>query len=71
MGERGWASALAQAAGLGVLLAAHTAVGAAVGYYLDTRLQTGPWLLLAGSLAGMGLGLRQVLASVRRLEGSR
>jgi len=69
--DRRWAVALAQAAGLGMVLAASTALGGGVGYYLDNRWQTGPWLLLLGVLAGMGLGLYQIVSSLRRFEGGR
>ena len=68
MGGKRWAMALAQAAGLGMLLAVNTALGAGAGYYLDSRWRSGPWLLLLGSLVGMGLGLYQVIAALRGLE---
>ena len=68
--DRRWAAALAQAAGLGMLLAINTGIGGGIGYYLDSRWGTGPWLLLVGSLAGMGLGLYQVVSVLRGLERS-
>ena len=70
MADRRWAAALAQAAGLGMLLAINTGIGGGIGYYLDSRWGTGPWLLLVGSLAGMGLGLYQVVSVLRGLERS-
>ncbi len=66
-----WAVALAQAAGLGMVLGTSTALGAGIGYYLDGRWKTGPWLLLLGIMAGMGLGLHQIVSTLRRFERGR
>jgi len=48
------------------------ALGTAVGFLLDSRLDTDPWLLLAGAVAGVGAGLflmiRSSLAYARREE---
>jgi len=46
-----------------------TAAGAGVGYYLDQRWATVPWLTLAGTLCGMGAGFFEVVSVIRRLEG--
>jgi F0F1-type ATP synthase assembly protein I len=37
-----------------------------IGYWLDSRLGTSPWLLLAGVVVGLGAALRR-LWSLRRL----
>jgi len=46
------------------------ALGTGVGYFLDWRLGTRPWLLLVGAVAGLGTGLflmlRSALAYARR-----
>ena len=42
--------------GLGTTLAATVLAGLGVGYWLDERLGTAPWLLLAGGTLGVGAG---------------
>ena len=46
------------------------ALGTGVGYFLDWRLGTRPWLLMAGATVGLGAGLffmlRSALAYSRR-----
>ena len=41
-------------------------LGIWVGYWLDGRLGTSPWLTLAGALAGMALGFYNVIVVVLR-----
>jgi ATP synthase protein I len=41
---------------LGVMMVAPMLLLGGLGYWLDGRFGTGPWLLLAGLLAGMGVG---------------
>jgi F0F1-type ATP synthase assembly protein I len=53
--------------GLGFTLGLMTAAGAGVGYYLDQRWGTVPWLTLAGTLCGMGAGFFEVVSVIRRL----
>ena len=53
--------------GLGFMLAAMTALGAWLGYYLDNRWGTGPWLTLVGTLGGMGAGFFEVAAVLRQV----
>jgi F0F1-type ATP synthase assembly protein I len=38
-----------------------TVLPAAGGYWLDQKLQTEPWVLIAGALLGMGLGAVQLM----------
>lgn len=44
-------------------------VGGAVGYFLDRKLHTAPWLLLAFGLLGFALGVLEILR-VFRTTGS-
>ena len=68
---RGPMRALRLVGGLGFVLAATTALGAWLGYYLDGRWGTGPWLTLVGTLVGMGVGFFEVAEVVRRMgEGT-
>lgn len=55
--------------GLGFVLAATTALGAGLGYYLDGRWRTDPWLTLVGTLVGMGAGFYEVFSMTRRVGG--
>jgi F0F1-type ATP synthase assembly protein I len=44
-------------AGLGTQFAATLGVFGALGWWLDTKLGSSPWLLIVGIFAGFGLGL--------------
>lgn len=44
------------------------AIGAGIGYWLDTTFGTGPWLTLFWLLAGVIAGFRSLLRVVRKLE---
>lgn len=46
----------------GTQLAVSVLVGVYVGYRLDARWGTGPWLFLLGSALGLGLGMYSFLA---------
>ncbi|MBI4249960.1 MAG: AtpZ/AtpI family protein [Elusimicrobia bacterium] len=46
----------------GTQLAASVLTGFLVGWWLDRRFKSTPWLLLAGSAAGLFVGLYQFLA---------
>lgn len=52
-----WAFAL----GAGTELVVSVLAGFLAGQWLDGRLGTGPWLMLAGALAGISLGLYQLI----------
>jgi F0F1-type ATP synthase assembly protein I len=41
---------------IGFMLVAPTVLGGAIGYWLDRRFGTRPWLLLGGLLFGMAAG---------------
>ena len=58
----------ARAAALVSQMAVVTVLGGLVGQQLDTRLQTAPWLLLAGFLGGFAIGLFTFLRFVLRVE---
>lgn len=42
--------------------------GLALGYYLDAWLGTAPWLLVAGTFAGMGAAVSRLIALTRRFQ---
>lgn len=71
MGDRlrGPMRAVGLVGGLGFVLAATTALGAWGGRYLDDRWGTGPWLMLVGTLLGMGAGFFEVFSTMRRVGG--
>ena len=50
--------------GLGFELAAPPLIGVFVGYYLDRRLATTPWLLIAGALLGIVAGFYSFFRTV-------
>ena len=54
--------------GLGLMLGASVGLGALLGWYLDGRWGTSPWLTLTGTLLGTGAGLYEVLNALREYE---
>jgi len=50
--------------GLGTTLAVTVLAALGLGYWLDTRLGTRPWLLLAGGGLGIGAALYQFIRTV-------
>ena len=61
----GFLNQLAIAMELPFVLVGGVVIGGAIGYFLDQKLHTGPWLLLAFGLAGFAGGLKELL---RRLN---
>ncbi len=53
---------------LGVVLVACVGMGVALGYWLDERWNTKPWLLLAGSLFGIATGFYHFFKTILFLE---
>ncbi len=51
-------------AGLGTQFAATLGVFGALGWWLDTRLGSSPWLLLVGIFTGFGAGLYSMIAKL-------
>jgi ATP synthase protein I len=45
---------------LGIELVANTFVGLALGYWLDKKFNSSPWLLIAGILLGSAAGFLQI-----------
>ena len=64
---RGPMRAVGLAGGLGLVLGLMTVLGAWLGYYLDGRWGTGPWLTFVGTLCGMGAGFFEVVVVLRRM----
>jgi len=53
---------------LGMEFALSEVLGAGVGYWLDTRWGTLPWMLLAGVCGGFGLGMYIVWRRAKELS---
>jgi F0F1-type ATP synthase assembly protein I len=51
-------------AGVGMQYAATIGVFAVLGYWLDGKLGSGPWLLLTGVFVGFGLGLVSLVSKL-------
>ncbi|HAM34431.1 MAG TPA: hypothetical protein DEB40_05470 [Elusimicrobia bacterium] len=64
---RPWVAAL----GAGTELAACVLAGLFLGRWLDGVWRTDPWLMCLGALAGMALGLYQLIRLARSLAGRR
>lgn len=67
--QRGPMQTVGMVGGLAFVLGATTALGALIGYYLDGRWGTAPWLTLVGTLLGMAAGFFEVVTVLRRVEG--
>jgi F0F1-type ATP synthase assembly protein I len=66
-----WGNALRDSApyiGIGTTLAVTMVLGLGVGYWLDQRLKTSPWLLFAGGLLGMIVAFYQFFRTVAGLK---
>ena len=46
-------------------------VGFGIGWWLDGRFDTSPWLSLVGLLAGIGAAFKALVRLVRELDGGR
>jgi ATP synthase protein I len=53
---------------LGLEMGLSVAVGAAMGYYADRWLKTGPWLLFIGICFGAAAGFRSLYRAMKRME---
>jgi hypothetical protein len=65
--DRGPIHALASLGGLGLLFGLYTALGTLIGYYLDEKWGTSPWLLISGMLLGIGAGFFEVITLAKRV----
>ena len=65
-GDRGRSTAmeLGRYAGLGLQFAASLALFGALGWWLDSRLSTDPWLMILGMLGGAALAFVSLLRAV-------
>ncbi len=59
---------LAALGGLGFSMAALVIGGALLGYYLDGRWGTSPWLTIAGLFLGLGAGFFEVITMAKKAE---
>ena len=57
--------------GLGIEVGAAVGIGAGLGYWLDQKLGTHPWLLLLFTGFGIVAGIKAVLREVRRLQAQK
>ena len=53
---------------IALLLAVATLLGGGVGYYLDSRWHSRPWLTLAGVLIGLAGGFVEMFEMLKRYE---
>ncbi|MBI5167703.1 MAG: AtpZ/AtpI family protein [candidate division NC10 bacterium] len=53
---------------MGITLVAATAIGLAMGYYLDKWLHTSPWLTILFLLFGIAAGFLNIFRDVARLR---
>lgn len=61
----GFMRQFAMATELPFILVGGVVIGGGIGYFLDEKLHTAPWLLLALGLLGFGAGMREILRRLR------
>lgn len=59
---------LAMASSMGMSLVVATFMGLGLGYWLDKKLGTAPWLLLVGLLIGIAAGFKNIFVIADRLD---
>ncbi len=65
---QGQAQMTAQASAVGISFAVAIVLGLALGWWLDKKLGTAPWLLLGGLFLGIGAGFKNLFTVSARLE---
>lgn len=65
------ATPLAFALGAGTELVVSVLLGFFAGRWLDARLNTTPWLMLAGSMTGIAVGLFQLIRTAQERQAGR
>ena len=63
-----WIRDAGMAASIGITLVVSTALGLALGYWLDSALGTKPWLLIVFTLLGIAAGFVEMFRIVRTLS---
>lgn len=58
--RRAFMNAISFFSQVGITMVACVCIGVAIGYFLDKRLGTSPWLLLVFSLIGAGAALKSL-----------
>lgn len=66
--SRGTARLITQYSAGALELGISVAVGAGIGYWLDSVLDTAPWMTLLWLLAGVIAGFRSLIRVVKKLE---
>lgn len=66
--RRGWWTGVDQAHAMGVELMAAIMTWAAIGWFADRALGTGPWLLAIGAIVGNAAGIYLVWLRSARME---
>ncbi|MHB9038293.1 MAG: AtpZ/AtpI family protein [Armatimonadota bacterium] len=57
----GWAKTLAQVSSIALLILVSTVLGLALGYWLDSKLGTKPWLAFVFTVVGLAAGLYEAV----------
>jgi F0F1-type ATP synthase assembly protein I len=63
--RQAWGTTMALASG-GIILAGSVGVGAGIGWWLDQRWGTDPWLAVVGVLLGSAAGFTELWRMVQR-----
>jgi len=55
---------------IGIELVVSTVVGLAIGWYLDEKFETSPWLTIIFLLFGIAAGYRNLFREIRKVDRS-
>ena len=58
----------AGAASVGIEMAIATGIGWGIGYWLDGKYDTGPWLMLVGLLFGVAAGFKGLIRTANQVH---
>lgn len=60
----------ARLSSIGIELVVSTAVGLAIGWYLDERFDTSPWLTIIFLVFGIVAGYRNIFREIKKIDRS-
>lgn len=60
----------ARVSSVGLEMAIATGIGWGIGYWADTKFETGPWLMLVGLLFGVAAGFNGLIRTAKQVNAN-